>query len=125
MDKHYIVINLNKAESAETRQARVRERVRWGVFGVLIVLLLGVNVRVWMISSGYDGIIDKKEKEISRLKDEINKLQSQGKNLSKDDILSFAELEQVDGAKVAEAQGGERGRDGGCAARLWRRYQPS
>ncbi len=94
MDKHYIVINLNKAESAETRQARVRERVRWGVFGVLIVLLLGVNVRVWMISSGYDGIIDKKEKEISRLKDEINKLQSQGKNLSKDDILSFAELEQ-------------------------------
>ena len=94
MDKHYIVINLNKAESAETRQARVRERVRWGVFGVLIVLLLGVNVRVLMISSGYDGIIDKKEKEISRLKDEINKLQSQGKNLSKDDILSFAELEQ-------------------------------
>ncbi len=94
MDKHYIIINLNKAESAETRQARVRERVRWGVFGVLIVLLLGVNVRVWMISSGYDGIIDKKEKEISRLKDEINKLQSQGKNLSKDDILSFAELEQ-------------------------------
>ncbi len=94
MDKHYIVINLNKAESAETRQARVRERVRWGVFGVLIVLLLGVNVRVWMISSGYDSIIDKKEKEISRLKDEINKLQSQGKNLSKDDILSFAELEQ-------------------------------
>ena len=94
MDKHYIVINLNKAESAETRQARVRERVRWGVFGVLIVLLLGVNVRVWMISSGYDAIIDKKEKEISRLKDEINKLQSQGKNLSKDDILSFAELEQ-------------------------------
>ena len=94
MDKHYIVINLNKAESAETRQARVRERVRWGVFGVLIVLLLGVNVRVWMISSGYDGIIDKKEKEISRLKDEINKLQSEGKNLSKDDILSFAELEQ-------------------------------
>jgi len=94
LDKHYIVINLNKAESAETRQARVRERVRWGVFGVLIVLLLGVNVRVWMISSGYDSIIDKKEKEISRLKDEINKLQSQGKNLSKDDILSFAELEQ-------------------------------
>ena len=94
MDKHYIVINLNKAESAETRQARVRERVRWGVFGVLIVLLLGVNVRVWMISSGYDSIINQKEKEISRLKDEINKLQSQGKNLSKDDILSFADLEQ-------------------------------
>ena len=29
-DKQYIIINLNKAESAETLQARVKERVRWG-----------------------------------------------------------------------------------------------
>ena len=94
MDKQYIIINLNKAESAETLQARVKERVRWGVFGVLIALLIGVNARVWIISSGYDKIIDKKQTEITRLKDEINKLQSEGKNLSKDDILSFADLEQ-------------------------------
>tara|TARA_Y100001934_G_C12350071_1_gene774860 strand:- start:571 stop:1167 length:597 start_codon:yes stop_codon:yes gene_type:complete len=93
-DKQYIVINLNKAESAETKQARIKEQVRWGVFGLLIILLFSVNARVWFISSGYDRIIDKKEKEISRLKDEINQLQSQGKNLSKDDILSFADLEQ-------------------------------
>ena len=94
MDKQYIIINLNKAESAETLQARVKERVRWGVFGALIALLIGVNARVWSISSGYDKIIDKKQTEITRLKDEINKLQSEGKNLSKDDILSFADLEQ-------------------------------
>ena len=31
MNKQYIVINLNKAESAETLQARVKERVRWGI----------------------------------------------------------------------------------------------
>ena len=42
MDKQYIVINLNKAESAETLQARVKEKVRWGVFGILIALLVGV-----------------------------------------------------------------------------------
>ena len=94
MDKQYIIINLNKAESAETLQARVKERVRWGVFGILIALLVGVNATVWIISSGYDKIIDKKEAEIARLKDEINKFQSEGKNLSKDDILSFADLEQ-------------------------------
>ena len=94
MDKQYIIINLNKAESAETLQARLKERVRWGVFGVLIALLVGVNATVWIISSGYDKIIDKKEAEIARLKDEINKFQSEGKNLSKDDILSFADLEQ-------------------------------
>jgi len=94
LDKHYIVINLNKAESAETLQAKVREKVRWTIFGVLIALLIGVNARVWIISSGYDRIIDKKETEIARLRDEINNLQSEGKNLSKDDILSFADLEQ-------------------------------
>mgnify|MGYP007000446195 len=34
-----------------------------------------------------------KKAEISRLKQEIEQLQSRGKNLSKDDILSFADLE--------------------------------
>ena len=93
-DKSYIIINLNKAESAETRQERIKEQVRWAIFGALLFFLLAVNVRVWTISYGYDNILDKKQTEISRLKDEINKLQSEGKNLSKDDILSFANLEQ-------------------------------
>ena len=94
MTKQYIVINLNKAESAETRIERVKERGRWILFSILFILLIGANARVWMISLGYNSIIDKKKKEISRLKEEINQLQSQGKNLSKYDILSFADLEQ-------------------------------
>ena len=94
MNKHYIVINLNKAESAETRLARIREQVRWGIFGVLMLLLISVNFQVWMISNGYNDIISQKKEEIDRLKDEIDKLQSEGKNLSKGDILSFADLEQ-------------------------------
>ncbi len=94
MDKNYIIINLNKAESAETRQARIKERFRWSVFILLVSALVGVNAVVWFVSMGYNDIIYKKETEISRLKDEIDKLQSQGKNLSKEDILSFADLEQ-------------------------------
>ena len=94
MSKHYIIINLNKAESAETRLERIREQVRWGVFGVLMLLLVSVNFQVWMISNGYNDIISQKKREIERLKDEIDKLQSEGKNLSKGDILSFANLEQ-------------------------------
>ena len=94
MNKHYIVININKAESAETRLARIREQVRWGIFGVLMLLLVSVNFQVWMISNGYNDIISQKKEEIDRLKDEIDKLQSEGKNLSKGDILSFADLEQ-------------------------------
>ena len=94
MSKHYIVINLNNVESAETRLARIREQVRWGIFGVLMLLLVSVNFQVWMISNGYNDIISQKKEEIERLKDEIDKLQSEGKNLSKGDILSFADLEQ-------------------------------
>ena len=94
MSKHYIIINLNKAESAETRLERIREQVRWGVFGVLMLLLVSVNFQVWMISNGYNDIISQKKGEIERLKDKINKLESEGKNLSKGDILSFADLEQ-------------------------------
>ena len=94
MAKEFIVINLNKAESAESRIERAKERTRWGVFSFLFILLLAVNIRVWTFSLGYNGIIDQKEQEINRLEDKINKLKSQGKNLSKSDILSFADLEQ-------------------------------
>jgi len=93
MTKHYIVINLNKAESADTRMERVRDQVRWVVFSVLLILMLGINFQVWMVSFGYNDIIDQKQLEIGRLKEEINNLQSEGKNLSKGDIMSFADLE--------------------------------
>ena len=94
MSKHYIVINLNKAESAETRIERMKERGRGILFSILFMILIGANARVWMISIGYDRIIEKKREEIKDRKDELNKLKSKGKNLSKYDILSFADLEQ-------------------------------
>ena len=90
MSKQYIVINLNKAERAGTRIERVKERGRGIVFGIILALFIGANTRVVMISLGYNSILDKKKKEISRLKDEINNLKSQGKNLSKYDILSLS-----------------------------------
>jgi len=92
--KTYITINLNKAESAETRKERIREQTRWAVFGILILFLLAMNVRVWMISIGYDRVIDQKRTEIDDLAEQIKQLRSRGKNLSKNDIMSFADLEQ-------------------------------
>ena len=74
MSKTYIIINLNKAESAETRLERIRERGRWTVFALLIVLFLGANGRVWMINSGYNAIMKQKKSEITRLKNEIKQI---------------------------------------------------
>ena len=94
MPKTYFIVNLNKGETAETRLGIIRERVRWGIFSVLVTLLVGINIRVFMINAGYDSIIEQKKIEILRVESEIKKLESSGKNLSKKDIMSFAELEQ-------------------------------
>ncbi len=94
MSKNYFIINLNKGESAETRMETIRERVRWGMFTGLFILLTGFNVKMFMVNSGYNAIIEKKKLEIVRLESEIKKLESTGKNLSKRDIMSLAELEQ-------------------------------
>ena len=92
--KTYIKINLNKAESSEVIKERVLERTRWVVFGILIFSLLFMNVRVMMIGFGYNSVILKKKNQIIELEDQIKQLQSKGKNLSKNDIMSFADLEQ-------------------------------
>ena len=47
-----------------------------------------------MIGFGYNKVISKKNNQIQELKNDIMKLQSKGKNLSKNDIMSFADLEQ-------------------------------
>jgi Tfp pilus assembly protein PilN len=92
--KTYIKINLNKAESSEVIKERMLERTRWVVFGVLVFSLFVINLRVWIIGFGYNGVISKKNNQIKELKEEIRQLQSKGKNLSKNDIMSFADLEQ-------------------------------
>ena len=92
--KNYIKINLNKAESSEVLKERAIERGRWIIFSILIFSLLTVNVRSLMIGFGYNNIIKKKKTQIEKLQNQINQLKSKGKNLSKVDIMSFADLEQ-------------------------------
>ena len=92
--KTYIKINLNKAESSEVLKERVLERRRWVVFGILIFSLVFINIRVLMIGFGYNSVINKKKNQIVQLENQIKQLQSKGKNLSKNDIMSFADLEQ-------------------------------
>lgn len=92
--KTYIKINLNKAESSEVIKERVLERTRWIVFGILIFSLLFINIRVLIIGFGYNSVIKMKKNQIVDLENQIKQLQSKGKNLSKSDIMSFADLEQ-------------------------------
>ncbi len=92
--KKYILINLNKAESRESKMERWRERSRWGLFTGLLLILVGLNISVFLISRGYQHLIEQKSQEIVDIKQQIQSLQAKGKNLSKADIFSLARLEQ-------------------------------
>ena len=89
----FISINLNQSESRETIREQWKDRSRWFMFGLLTILLLFVNVETWWISRGYTKLIERKESEIKDVKAEISTLRKEGKNLSKADIMSLAELE--------------------------------
>ena len=89
----FISINLNQSESRETIREQWKDRSRWFMFGLITILLLFVNVETWWISRGYSKLIEHKESEIKDVKAEISTLRKEGKNLSKADIMSLAELE--------------------------------
>ena len=91
--KKFIIINLNQTDSKEAKTARWKERGRWMVFTVIVLSLIFANTSLFLIGSGYNRLIAQKENEIADVKQRIRNLQTQGKNLSKQDILSFAELE--------------------------------
>ena len=91
--KKFIKINLNKTDSKEVRAQRWKERSRWAIFSVIIICLFTANVIIFLIGSGYSSLMEQKRKEISNVKKQIFDLQAKGKNLSKQDIMSFADLE--------------------------------
>ena len=91
--KKLIKINLNKTDCKEVRTQRWKERGRWAIFSVIILSLFTANVIIFLIGSGYSSLMEQKRKEISDVKKQIFDLQAKGKNLSKQDIMSFADLE--------------------------------
>jgi len=91
--KKFISINLNQSENRETIREQWKERSRWFTFGLITLLLLFVNIETWWIGHGYSNLIERKESEIKDVKLQISKLREEGKNLSKLDIMSLAEME--------------------------------
>ena len=91
--KNFIKINLNKTDSKEVRVQRWKERGRWTIFSVIILSLCTANIIILLIGSGYSRLIAQKKSEITEVKKQIQDLQAKGKNLSKQDIMSFADLE--------------------------------
>ena len=91
--KKLILINLNKRETSESLAIRNKERIRWSIFGLLVSLLLGANSFALFIGFNYNSLINQKNMEIDQIKKETSRLREKGKNLSKQDIMTLANLE--------------------------------
>ena len=91
--KKLILINLNKRETSESLAIRNKERIRWFLFGLLVSLLLGANSFALFIGFNYNSLINQKNMEIDQIKKETSRLREKGKNLSKQDIMTLANLE--------------------------------
>jgi len=88
-----IKINLNHASSKAARLEIRRERLRWLTFGVIVLLLAGGISWLVFENQQMNDLIAAKETQITQIKEEIATLKSEGKNLSKDDILDLENLE--------------------------------
>ncbi len=91
--KKLILINLNKRKTSESLALRNKEQIRWFIFGLLVSFLFGMNGLTWYIGLNYNGLIHQKNMEIDQIKEEISLLREKGKNLSKQDIMTLASLE--------------------------------
>ena len=93
MNKKLILINLNKSDSNESITVKYHERIRWFIFGFLLFSMLGTNIYLLYIAIDYGALINNKQGEIELIKKEISRLREKGKNLSKVDITTLANLE--------------------------------
>ena len=93
MKRKFILIDLNQKESDQSRTARIREFMRWSVLTILVTLLFGGNIFIWYIGINYNNLLNSKEMDIKQIKYEISLLLEKGKNLSKQDIMTLAKLE--------------------------------
>ena len=91
--KKLILINLKKRETSESLAIKNKERIRWFLFGLLVSLLLGANSLALFIGFNYNSLINQKNMEIDQIKKETSRLREKGKNLSKQDIMTLANLE--------------------------------
>ena len=93
MSKKLILINLNKSDSNESITVKYLDRIRWFIFGFLLFSMLGTNIYLLYIAIDYGLLINNKQGEIKLIKEEISRLREKGKNLSKVDIMTLANLE--------------------------------
>ncbi|TKJ39974.1 hypothetical protein CEE37_09565 [candidate division LCP-89 bacterium B3_LCP] len=87
-------INLNKSEGHAEKEARWRKRREAIVIGLFLVIFIILSLYTLRNHQALGSIISDKEDKISEIQERLDELQSVGKNISKDDVLTLAQMEK-------------------------------
>lgn len=86
-------INLNKGEGANIIKARKQERRNYFVLALFILVFLVLGALTFAQNEAMNDVIRSRENKLARIKFELDSLKREGTNVSKQDVLSLASLE--------------------------------
>ena len=90
----FILINLNQTVNRALLVEKKRERWRWGLFGLFILIFLGIGFGFYTFQNELADLIESRKDRIQNVQDEIASLkETVGIDLSKSDIESFYNFE--------------------------------
>ena len=88
------LINLNRGEGQEEKLARWRKRRESIVLYAILLVFIVLSVFNYNNHKTMKGLIEAKEYKISQVNQELEELQRQGQNVSKEDVMMIARLEK-------------------------------
>lgn len=90
----FILINLNQTVNRALQVELKRERMRWGLFGLFMIIFIGIGFGFYTFQSELALLINNREERIQTVKNQIDSLKENvGIDLSKVDIESFYNFE--------------------------------
>ncbi|MBC8205059.1 hypothetical protein ISS30_07250 [bacterium] len=88
-------INLNKGEGQEEKLARWRRRRESITLTVFFLIFFFVSAFNYSNHKALKDLINIKENKISQIQHQLDELKREGQNVSKDDVIALARLEQT------------------------------
>jgi len=89
------LINLNRGEGREEKLAKWRRRKESLVLTAFLLIFLILTSFNYNNHKSMQNLIQTKEQKIARVNRELDELKRQGQNVSKDDVMAIARLEQT------------------------------
>jgi len=89
------LINLNRGEGREEKLAKWRKRKESLVLSIFLVIFLVLSSFNYNNHKSMENLIHTKEQKIARVNRELDELKRKGQNVSKDDVMAIARLEQT------------------------------